>query len=92
MPSGRWSKGKGGKKRKHVDPVNVIDLRRAVRRDQEAVAEAERNYQHRWIVRGHWRQQAYGPGRSERRNIYIAPHVKGPEGAPMIEREKVYRW
>lgn len=37
--------------------------------------------EHRFIVRGHWRNQAVGPGRAERRKTWIAPHWKGPEGA-----------
>jgi hypothetical protein len=36
---------------------------------------------HRYIVRGHWRNQPYGPGRAERRKTWIEPHWKGPEGA-----------
>ncbi len=37
----------------------------------------------RWIVRGHWRQQACGPGQRDRRPKYILPHVKGPEDKPL---------
>lgn len=32
-----------------------------------------------WIVRGHWRNQAYGEGRKERKYIWIKPYVKGNE-------------
>lgn len=42
----------------------------------------------RWIVSGHWRQQAYGEGRQLRKPVYIAPHVKGPEGLPLDTSEK----
>jgi len=34
----------------------------------------------KFIVRGHWRNQAHGPGRSERKRIWIEPFWKGPEG------------
>lgn len=37
----------------------------------------------RWWVRGHWRSQPYGPRRSLRRPVWIDPHVRGPEGAPL---------
>lgn len=37
----------------------------------------------RFMVRGHWRRQAYGPQRSLRRTMYIAPFMKGPDGAPL---------
>lgn len=32
----------------------------------------------RFVVRGHWRNQAYGPGYSLHREKFIAPHWKGP--------------
>lgn len=46
-------------------------------------------YKHRWVVSGHWRSQPYGHERSLRRPVYIAPHVKGPDGAPLLHGEKV---
>jgi hypothetical protein len=33
----------------------------------------------RFVVRGHWRDQACGPGLSERRQKWIVPYWKGPE-------------
>lgn len=47
-----------------------------------------RDYQHRWVVRGHWRQQWY-PSKDAHRPKYIAPYMKGPDDAPMIGGEKV---
>ena len=39
------------------------------------------------IVRGHWRQQACGEGRLERRRKWIQPFWKGPDGAAeVVER------
>lgn len=35
----------------------------------------------RWVVRGHWRNQPYGPGSSERKLIWVEPHWKGPADA-----------
>lgn len=69
--------------------VTVVMLRRheGTRREGETYVE----WSHRWIVRGHWRWQACGPGRLERRRIWIAPFVKGPDDAPLIVPEKVYR-
>jgi hypothetical protein len=44
---------------------------------------------HRFIVRGHYRNQAHGPGRSERRMQWIAPFWKGPgEGAQIVHTYK----
>jgi hypothetical protein len=39
--------------------------------------------QYRWWVRGHWRNQPYGPGRAQRRLIYIDPQLRGPEDKPI---------
>lgn len=36
-----------------------------------------------WLVRGHWRNQAFGPGRSDRKVIWIEPFFKGSESAPI---------
>ena len=41
---------------------------------------------HRFVVRGHWRNQAVGPLRSRRERIWIKPHFKGPEDAQVIHR------
>lgn len=71
-------------------PIRVIELRRPKHTSSEP-GESGRNYTHRWITRGHWRQQWY-PARQVHRPVWIAPHVKGPEGAPMIGGEKVYAW
>ena len=34
---------------------------------------------YRTVVRGHWRDQAHGPGRALRRQKWIAPHVRGAD-------------
>lgn len=39
----------------------------------------------RWWVKGHWRQQAYGPGRTLHRPLYIKPFVKGPDDKPLAD-------
>lgn len=47
----------------------------------------------RWLVRGHWRQQACGPQRSQRRPVFVQPHVKGPEDKPLeVSPEVVKVW
>lgn len=68
-------------------PVRVIELRRP--RSGGRSESEPGNYHHQWIVRGHWRQHWY-PKRQVHRPVWIAPHVKGPEGAPLIGGEKVY--
>jgi hypothetical protein len=39
--------------------------------------------QQREWVGGHWKQQAYGPGRSRRRLTYVAAYLRGPDGKPI---------
>ena len=40
----------------------------------------------RFIVRGHWRHQAHGPGRELRRLVWIRPFYKGPEMAALVNK------
>lgn len=69
--------------------VRVISLRRS--QNDGGAAGIGRDYSHQWVVRGHWRQQ-WHPKRQVHRPVWIAPHIKGPEGAPLIGGEKVYAW
>jgi hypothetical protein len=75
--------------RQGVEPrqVRVITLRRPP--GSAGDSESTRDYHHQWIVRGHWRQQWYAT-RQVHRPVWIAPHIKGPEGAPLLGGEKVY--
>jgi len=41
----------------------------------------------KWVVRGHWRNQAHGKEFSQRKIIWIQPFVKGNEFAETIEKE-----
>jgi hypothetical protein len=76
------------------DPdVTVVDLRRQyVPDNQDHDAGEGRRYRHRWVVSGHWRQQPVGPERAQRRQTWIAAYVKGPDGAPLLKRERVNVW
>lgn len=74
----------------HEPVIRVVQLRRAATTHQMR----ERNdepveWSCSWVVRGHWRQQWF-PKRQVHRPVWIAPHIKGPEGAPLIGGEKVY--
>lgn len=40
----------------------------------------------RHLVRGHWRNQAVGPGRTARRKKWIRPHWRGPKDGRRTER------
>jgi hypothetical protein len=41
------------------------------------------NREFRWWVKGHWCNQPYGPGRAQRRLIFLDPHLRGPQGKPI---------
>jgi hypothetical protein len=69
--------------------VRVVRLRRGESGDRVAAGESGREYHHRWVVRGHWRQQPWGLRGSLRRPVWILPHVRGPEGAPLLGGERV---
>ena len=40
-----------------------------------------------WMVRGHWRNQAIGPGRKKRKLTWVQPYVKGEEFSNFISKE-----
>jgi hypothetical protein len=89
--------GNGGTKKKHrnrrIDTVTCASLRR-YRYASDAEREAEaRDYSHRWIVRGHMRNQPIGPrnakGGQKHIRVWIAPYVKGPEDKPLVLKDRV---
>lgn len=70
-------------------PVQVVDIRRsggtgAGGTGSRRTEPLEREY--RWQVRGHWRMQPYGPGRTLRRKVWIEEHVAGPDDKPIKPR------
>lgn len=73
---------------KDLEPVRVVTLRH---QSAPGPGDGDREYHHRWLVKGHWRNQWYS---SQERHIpiWISPHIKGPEGAPLLGGEKVYAW
>ncbi len=71
--------------------VRLVELRRPRATGNTDESATAREYHHRWIVRGHWRQQWY-PTRQVHRPVWIAPHVKGPDDAPLLGGEKVNVW
>lgn len=65
-------------------PIKV-DFRRAVR-DMLAGRKHNGVFTAQWIVRGHWRNQACGPGMKNHREQWIKPYWKGPEEARILLR------
>lgn len=45
---------------------------------------------HRWPVAPFWRQQACGPGWSQRKPVYVVEHERGPRDAPLVPKDRVH--
>lgn len=70
----------------------VLRERRETGPSTEGGHGSRRGYSHRFIVRGFWRMQAYGPKHSLRRRQWIPPFVKGPADKPLVAKETVRIW
>jgi hypothetical protein len=72
-----------------VKDVVVVELRRvSVKHDEEP---GEAHYSHRFMVRGHWRNQWY-PSLNAHRQRWISPYVKGPEDEELVLKDRVWVW
>lgn len=68
--------------------VSVIALRR---KTYPGPGGREVEWTHRWIRRGHWRQQPYKEnGEWVKRAIWIHPTICGPDNKPLLIRDHVY--
>jgi hypothetical protein len=72
--------------------VTVVDLRAPHHVETGETSETGRVYTHRWIVRGHWRNQAHGKNHAQRRITWVPSYTKGPAGKPLKETERVWAW
>ncbi|MGJ0786175.1 hypothetical protein ACR744_04825 [Bifidobacterium pseudocatenulatum] len=78
-----------------IRKVKMLVLRENLHRPGGSADDDERvrrEYSHRFIVRGFWRNQAYGPNHSLRRRQWVPPFVKGPSDKPLICKETVRIW
>jgi hypothetical protein len=66
--------------------VKIIELR-TLKRPGCPDGESDIEWTHRWIVRGHWREQ-WIPSRNAHEPRWIAPYVKGPEDKPLVVADK----
>lgn len=76
--------------KKNLDSkVSVIALRHKSARGE---GDSDIEWSHRWLVRGHWRNQPCKDENGEwtTRMVWIHPHVKGPDDKPLLVREHVY--
>ena len=84
-----------GKRKIRRQEIAIVDIRRRVGAQVERVADADSGerpvveHDYRWPVRGHWRMQPHGEGRTQRRKIWIDAQVRGPEDKPLKTRPRV---
>lgn len=71
-----------------VSPIRIVHLPRHIRHHHDT-EHTDREYTHRWIVSGHWRNQWY-PSLDHHRLIWILPHIKGPDDKPLVVKETRY--
>lgn len=71
--------------------ISVLDIKRGASNVRYIGAGRQVEHDHRWEVRGHWRNQPHGPGRSERRMQWIDSFVCGPDDKPLVKKPKVYK-
>lgn len=83
----RWARADMPEKR-----VTVVRLRRpAQERDPDAEHRTV-DWQSRWIVGGHWRNQWYA-SLGVHRQVWISPYAKGPEDKPLVlKKTRVFEW
>ncbi len=77
------------RKAEDLPEVRIIQLRSTRPGDTQRGEELGRDWSHRWIVRGHWRQQ-WHPSTSEHQLAWIDPYIKGPQEKPLVIRPTVY--
>lgn len=87
---GRWGGPVTGQTRLR-DRVTVVDMR-PMRQVHTTTDPTGRRLTTRHVVRGHWTHQPYGPGRKLRRLQWVAPFIRGPEGAPFVGTDTVTVW
>lgn len=71
-----------------VDTLRVLRLRRRHQRSENEQGQESREWTHRWVVSGHWRNQ-WLPSEDRHRPTWIAPYVKGPEDKPLVLKDSV---
>lgn len=65
-----------------IQSVKVVQLRRLHQEQKERYGSKVVDWSCRWLVDPHWRNQACGPGLTDRKLIYIDSYLKGPDDKP----------
>lgn len=73
--------------------VTIINIRPTPHRGHDTTpGTSGRKLRTRHLVRGHWTHQPHGPNNTQRRLQWIDTYTRGPEGAPLTQRERVWTW
>lgn len=74
--------------------ILIIRMRREVFQGLKNAAGGEDDepwYSIRFMVRGHWHNYWVGPrGNQHLKSKYVCPYEKGPEGAPLVRKDKIF--
>jgi hypothetical protein len=87
-PTNRETRRRMGKLARNAKTDVVTIILRQIE-TQKAEGESQIEWQHRWLVRGHWRKQ-WLPSVHGHRQQWIAPYVKGPEDKPLVIKPRVF--
>lgn len=83
---------------RRVQVVEMLPMRHEAKEEQETATDdtgpkaTRRKSPYKWVVRGHWRNQAVGKNRQQRQLTWIASHLRGNPDGPLKNSEKVYTW
>lgn len=91
-----WREARDGARPRSMElqssKVKVVSLRQPPKTAHAESISTRKPCEYRYIVNGFYRNQAYGPNHSLRRRQWIPPFVKGPAGAPLIQKKVVHSW
>lgn len=69
--------------------VRLVDVRKRPRKDSTPTGR-HIEHDHQWWVSPHWRNQWYARAQAHRQ-IWIAPHLKGPDDKPIRGTERAFK-
>jgi hypothetical protein len=92
QPANRAERRRAARAQLPSDVLVVRLRRRSIDHDGPEDTDVEPvHWSHRWLVGGHWRNQ-WLPSRSCHRQQWISGYVKGPEGKPLLVKDRVTAW
>jgi hypothetical protein len=93
LRAGRAAMREANRRGRPLHVPYVVRLRQPVqhRFDVAGGEHGSANYSHRFVVRGHWRNQWY-PSEGRHRQRFIGAYIKGPEDLPLVIRNRVWNW